>query len=206
MRPSAEHGVTRPYRLLACVGLVLVACVIVLALWTPPFSWLLTPHSIVRHALRWLHDHWLNAPAVTAGATILLAVVGLVPLYIGWQNRRSSNAVREKVEDHVQSAATLTGDDAADAGTLVIGDVPREPVAYQPRHELFANLCDAARSQRVAVVCALTGARGVGKTHLVSAYARQCIAEGWPLGSARVAEMSRVRVILLQSSAVCHWP
>jgi tetratricopeptide (TPR) repeat protein len=61
---------------------------------------------------------------------------------------------------------------------VVVGEVPREPRAFQPRPDLSEQLASAGN---VAVVKALTGARGVGKTQLAAAYVRAKIAEGWPV-------------------------
>ncbi|WP_406319581.1 tetratricopeptide repeat protein [Streptosporangium sp. NBC_01639] len=64
---------------------------------------------------------------------------------------------------------------------MIVGDIPRRPVAFQPRPGLMDALEEAAGSGRAAVVCALTGARGVGKTQIAAAYARKRADEGWPL-------------------------
>ncbi|WP_326824620.1 tetratricopeptide repeat protein [Streptosporangium sp. NBC_01756] len=66
-------------------------------------------------------------------------------------------------------------------GPVVSGDIPREPKAFQPRPGLMEALQRAAESSQVAVICALTGARGVGKTQIAAAYARHCARQGWPL-------------------------
>ncbi|MEV8633803.1 tetratricopeptide repeat protein, partial [Streptosporangium sp. NPDC051023] len=66
-------------------------------------------------------------------------------------------------------------------GQVVSADIPREPKAFQPRPELMEALRQAAQSGQAAVICALTGARGVGKTQIAAAYARHCARQGWPL-------------------------
>ncbi|HEV2377793.1 MAG TPA: tetratricopeptide repeat protein, partial [Streptosporangiaceae bacterium] len=78
-----------------------------------------------------------------------------------------------------------SGDGTASGGRLpadqvVVGEIPRQPPAFVERQTL-ARLAGAAGSGRVAVVCAVTGLRGVGKTHLAAAYARERIAQGWGL-------------------------
>ena len=69
---------------------------------------------------------------------------------------------------------------AARAGQVVVGELPREPPAFVAR-EILDRLTEAAGRGRVAVVCALTGMRGVGKTQVAAAYARARVHEGWGL-------------------------
>jgi tetratricopeptide (TPR) repeat protein len=63
----------------------------------------------------------------------------------------------------------------------VIGDVPREPRAFQPRPDLQNRVQEIFVRGRAATVCSLVGARGVGKTHLAAAYSRYCIDQGVPV-------------------------
>ncbi|RSM49274.1 hypothetical protein DMB66_45180 [Actinoplanes sp. ATCC 53533] len=70
-------------------------------------------------------------------------------------------------------------------GRFVIGEIPREPPAFQPRDDLRRRL---TRAGRITVVTALTGARGVGKTQLAAAVARTCITRRWPVVAWVVAE------------------
>lgn len=60
---------------------------------------------------------------------------------------------------------------------VVVGDIPGVPPAFVHR-ETFEQLSTVLDEHHVAVVCALTGMRGVGKTQLAAAYARAKIASG----------------------------
>jgi hypothetical protein len=83
------------------------------------------------------------------------------------------------VQVNVFHAGDATAAMPAD-GVLVVGDVPQEPAAFQPR----AGVVDALGRRpgvRVSVVIVVTGIRGVGKTQVAGAYARARIADRWRL-------------------------
>jgi tetratricopeptide (TPR) repeat protein len=92
--------------------------------------------------------------------------------------------VRRSAVVPVRSAPALPGGVRAGAevrpGQVVVGEIPREPAAFVGR-ETLGRLADAARRGPVAVVCAVTGMRGVGKTQIAAAYARARVREGWDL-------------------------
>jgi hypothetical protein len=67
------------------------------------------------------------------------------------------------------------------ASQVVTGAIPARPPGFQPRAALMEALAEMAGSDRAAVVCALTGQRGVGKTQLAAAYARQLVEQNCPL-------------------------
>jgi tetratricopeptide (TPR) repeat protein len=80
-----------------------------------------------------------------------------------------------------------------------IGDVPREPKAFQRRPKLYAKIEEIFEAGRAAMVCSLAGAKGVGKTHLAAEYARSRMRQGGPVAwlNAETAEQLRSSLDLM---------
>jgi hypothetical protein len=79
------------------------------------------------------------------------------------------------------SVAVPAAPPTARPGQLVIGELPGPPPALRERGELAELDRVWASGERVAVVCSLTGARGVGKSQVAAAYARRQAERGCPL-------------------------
>jgi hypothetical protein len=86
----------RRHWMVTAMTAILVTGLIALAVWSPGYGWLVGWHRAVRGMLTWVHSHWLNASAITAWATLLAIVGGLVPLYI-WRRERQEAVIRHEV-------------------------------------------------------------------------------------------------------------
>jgi TIR domain-containing protein len=97
----------------------------------------------------------------------------------------SRPGVRSKPADRpvfpgLQSATKVTGSAQVQLGGLVAGGLPRRPPAFQERAAV-GRVAEIVEAGGPAVVCALSGGRGVGKTQTAAAYARRRLDEGYPL-------------------------
>ncbi|MFI9846752.1 tetratricopeptide repeat protein, partial [Nonomuraea sp. NPDC051941] len=79
-------------------------------------------------------------------------------------------------------------------GQIVEGDIPQRPPAFQPRPQLLQRLAELLGDQApghsgdeddgsrgTAVICAVGGTPGVGKSMLAASYAWACQAARWPV-------------------------
>ena len=80
------------------------------------------------------------------------------------------------VED-VGSVARLP---ASGSGASVVGKIPDRPAGFVNR-ETLERLTKAVDQDNVTIVCAVTGMRGVGKTHLAAEFARSRLTAGYRL-------------------------
>jgi len=116
-------------------------------------------------------------PSLLAGPLALLVVLVAIPLNV------VSSYIPAAVTRHelfwiglltmalvaIVALTLLSGRSSAQdatppcAGPVVVGEIPREPPAFVTR-ETMSRLAAAAVGGQVAVLCAVTGLRGVGKT------------------------------------------
>ncbi|MFC4148003.1 FxSxx-COOH system tetratricopeptide repeat protein [Micromonospora mangrovi] len=106
----------------------------------------------------------MDAEAAVGVVGACLTTVGVVVAYL--QLRRTPRA----------SALTQQPSRSGPGAQLVIGDIPREPLAHIRREGLLASLERTAASGKL---CSLVGGRGVGKTHLAATYARDRLAQNY---------------------------
>jgi Domain of unknown function (DUF4062) len=77
--------------------------------------------------------------------------------------------------EHSRSAAQSR------TGPVIAGNIPVEPEAFQKRAAIAMLAAAWKANERIAIIHAIAGGRGVGKTQVAAAYARQRAKEGWPL-------------------------
>lgn len=136
------------------------------------------PHVAPRHrtVLNYRKD-WRIVGSTAGILTALSAVLA------GWA-ARASNGVTSSPGSSITAGAGPVAPGTAPAGKpgqLVVGKLPGAPSSFQNRPELAALARAFGAGGRVVMVCALTGARGVGKTQIAAAYAREQAASGCPL-------------------------
>ncbi|WP_063765590.1 tetratricopeptide repeat protein [Herbidospora cretacea] len=64
---------------------------------------------------------------------------------------------------------------------IIEGDIPQQPRAFQERADLLERLHERVVGRGAAVVDAVTGTPGVGKSLLAASYAWACQQAGWPV-------------------------
>ncbi len=165
---------------------------------------------VVRSAYRHSVDAFawavVGSLAGVAGAMATI-VFGIIPLVR--RNGRSAQDDRQQllataagpVSDSIEVSSGLPPAASGDPAALRAGDIPREPPGYRGREDLLALLDPPGGGGRVAVVQAVTGMPGVGKTQLAAAYARARLADRWRLVAWIDAENEQVLLARLAETA-----
>jgi hypothetical protein len=123
----------------------------------------------------WLCDFPLGMETGNAlGVAAIPSALIMSPL--GWWAGREAPPPARVVEVPVPSTQEQAPADRG--GQVVVGPVPRRPQHFQPPVDAVRALSSLADGS-IAVVCTVTGLRGVGKTQAAGAYARQRIEDGW---------------------------
>ncbi len=113
---------------------------------------------------------WEVVGSVAGVVAAIAAIIALSP------------SLRKRKEIQASPAqAPFVPADADREGPVIVGEIPQEPLGFQPRSDLLTALDAPEPPSRIMVVRAITGMRGVGKTHLAAAYARTRLVERWRL-------------------------
>ncbi|MET3422681.1 tetratricopeptide (TPR) repeat protein [Actinoplanes tereljensis] len=102
---------------------------------------------------------------------------------VNYFDARPSQLPDQRFLDRLRRLISGSGEDSGGsaARSLVAGDLPGRAVAWQDRPGLLDAVVQSAADGGTAVVAALAGQRGVGKTQLAAAYARLRVQHGWPV-------------------------
>ncbi|NAS20074.1 tetratricopeptide repeat protein [Herbidospora sp. NEAU-GS84] len=102
--------------------------------------------------------------------------------------KAGQSAVSSRIHGDLTQIGNVTGDvvinnhpPASVAEQIVEGDIPQQPRAFQERADLLARLHERVRGRGAAVIDAVTGTPGVGKSLLAASYAWACQQAGWPV-------------------------
>jgi hypothetical protein len=79
------------------------------------------------------------------------------------------------------SGSMPTGVGTPRSGQIVVGNLPHSPPGLLTRVDLLDELAGLRGTSDAAMIAAVNGARGVGKTQLAAQYARRAVAHGWPV-------------------------
>jgi len=173
------------WRLTLAAGIVVVAGVLLLALWTHPPDWLEPTHRHLVGTAGWMREHWLNAVAITAWGTVLLAAVAIVP-FASRRSRSGSEPASDRMsreravmlhQVRYKWIAGVLEPSLADAARIVLGLKPYPDVldlgtrvphrVGQPPESFPEGTTIGALFEQVGSGLLILGKPGAGKTTLL---------------------------------------
>jgi GTPase SAR1 family protein len=171
-------------RSLAGLGVIAVG-VAALEVGTARSDWEVATRRILDDSPGWVRTHWLNAPAVTASATLFLVVATIIPLLINRRRTRSQTAKSQTQHErkiiirrvrYIWINSVLNAS-LADAARLALGLRNRSDMislgrrAIRPSHKSLTSMPDETAIlevfDKVAGALLILGAPGSGKTTLL---------------------------------------